>query len=345
MVDLFELKAREIDVPQAAPFEHDCLDRQEEVANLTRLLRHVATPFVLAINGPWGQGKSTFIRMLQAALVDTEVSTVLYNAWVTDFVEHPLLAFLGEVTRALKRDGELMPQKKVTWQDTLNVSKHLLKRSVPALVKVGTLGAVDLDEAYEIVASELAGALSQDAIEQYCGDVDHIAHFKLNMREVLMRDDGSVQKLVIFIDELDRCKPTYAVALLERIKHLLDIEGLVFVLALDRVQLTHSVKAVYGQDFDANGHLRRFFDLAFDLRNEGLDAFIDHLYVAFGLDTFFHSRANDRHAQFDGDDLKRVFSALSEHIAFSLRDVEQLFAKINVVRLAMRENEPLILCC
>jgi hypothetical protein len=66
---------------------------------------------------------------------------------------------------------------------------------------------------------------------------------------------------VILIDELDRCRPTYAIEMLEAIKHWFCVPNVVFVLAMDREQLSHSIRAVYGQGFDVDGYFLRFFHL------------------------------------------------------------------------------------
>ena len=60
-----------------------------------------------------------------------------------------------------------------------------------------------------------------------------IAEFKISLKKALNENDNATENLFVFIDELDRCRPTYAIELLERIKHLLDIDGLVFILAMD----------------------------------------------------------------------------------------------------------------
>jgi len=67
----------------------------------------------------------------------------------------------------------------------------------------------------------------------------------------------------VLIDELDRCRPPYAIAMLERIKHLFEIPDVVFVVATDSEQLVHSIRAVYGQDFSGSRYLTRFFDLSY----------------------------------------------------------------------------------
>jgi Predicted P-loop ATPase len=68
-------------------------------------------------------------------------------------------------------------------------------------------------------------------------------------------------KRVIIIDELDRCKPPFAVETLEVVKHLFDVENIQFIFAVDIEQLSHSIATMYGQNMDASGYLRRFFDL------------------------------------------------------------------------------------
>ena len=73
--------------------------------------------------------------------------------------------------------------------------------------------------------------------------------------------DGCVDKLVIFIDELDRCRPNYALEMLERIKHYFDDDRIIFVISLNKEQLTHTITNYYGSGFDATRYLNKFFDL------------------------------------------------------------------------------------
>ena len=78
--------------------------------------------------------------------------------------------------------------------------------------------------------------------------------------------EGEPQRpLVFFIDELDRCRPSFAIELLERVKHLFDVKNIVFVLSIDKKQLEAITAAVYGERIDALEYLRRFIDLDFYL--------------------------------------------------------------------------------
>ena len=74
--------------------------------------------------------------------------------------------------------------------------------------------------------------------------------------------DDTTGKLVVVIDELDRCRPDYALELIESVRHLFAVEGVVVLLAINREELCHSVQNIYGSDFDSDRYLRRFVDVA-----------------------------------------------------------------------------------
>ena len=86
---------------------------------------------------------------------------------------------------------------------------------------------------------------------------------------------------MIFIDELDRCKPSYAVQLLERIKHYLCDERITFVFSVNLGELQHTIKHYYGNDFDACRYLDRFFDMRISLPPADKTAF----YREMGLES------------------------------------------------------------
>lgn len=89
--------------------------------------------------------------------------------------------------------------------------------------------------------------------------------------------------IAFFIDELDRCRPDYAVRLLERLKHLFSIAGVFFVLAVDRQQLEASVQGVYGANLNATGYPRKFIDLRYPLPQLSTEEFARALIERFDL--------------------------------------------------------------
>lgn len=144
--------------------------------------------------------------------------------------------------------------------------------------------------------------------------------------------------LVVFIDELDRCRPTYAIEVLEIAKHLFAVDGVVFVLGVNRSELAESVKAVYGASFNAEGYLHRFFDLDIRLPSPNREAFIESQLKAIRLDVFL-ARTKDKHASSDYGEAKDLLLAFFDSSTLSLRDVEQAIRRLGVVLKLMRSEQ------
>lgn len=333
-----EFKARKVLIDPANPYENDYLSRSGDIENLSLLLRNMTSPIVMSVNAPWGHGKTTFLEMLHADLKHNNCKSVFFSAWETDFANDPLLAFLGEINKEIENLITGDKEKNQAWNIAKKAGAHILKKGIPALVKLGTAGVIDAEKILEDEVTKLSESLSKDLIDEYSKNKDAIFEFKENLRKILTGENDEPENLYIFVDELDRCRPTYAIELLERIKHLLDIEGLVFVLAMDKEQLSHSVKAIYGNEFESRGYLKRFIDIEYALPNSELDAFIDKLYKTFGFDQFFEKRKKYRAFQYDYDHLKSVFKLIAKAKRYSLREIEQLIARINLVIHSTNEN-------
>ncbi len=333
-----EFKSHKIIVESENPFKNDRLNRKPHVENFSTLLENISSPIVLSVNAPWGQGKTTFVEMLHAQLINKEHNSIYFSAWETDFASDPLQAFLGEINEKIETLINGDEEKNKAWETTKKAGSHILRKGIPALIKVGTAGILDAEKIIEDESSKVMAGLTKDFLEEYTKNKEAISQFKSGVSKILSNDGSTATRLFIFIDELDRCRPTYAIELLERIKHLLDIEGLVFVLAMDKVQLSHSVKAIYGAEFEAIGYLRRFIDIEYTLPESELDAFIDQLYINFGFNDFFQKRMQHRELQYEKDHLKDTFKLLANAKKLSLREVEQLFAKINLVIQSTAEN-------
>ncbi|MBK8132412.1 MAG: NTPase [Gammaproteobacteria bacterium] len=333
-----EFKARKVLIDPSNPFQNDCLSRSGDVENLSLLLRNFTSPIVMSVNAPWGEGKTIFLEMLHADLKLKGCKSVFFSAWETDFAHDPLLAFLGEINQEISNLIQGDSGKSEAWEKAKNAGIYILKKGIPALVKLGTAGVIDAEKMLQDEASKLTESLSKDLIDEYLRSKDAIEDFKENIKKVIGAEEDSPENLYIFVDELDRCRPTYAIEFLERVKHLLDIKGLVFVLAMDKEQLSHSVKAIYGGDFESIGYLKRFIDIEYSLPASQLDNFIDKIYKTLGFDRFFESRKKYQAFQCDYSHLKNVFKFIAKAKKYSLRDVEQLIARINLVIHSTNEN-------
>lgn len=258
-LERWPLRFREPEIPEDEPFENDELDRKKYADLLTQLLRRTETPLVLGLDSDWGTGKTTFAKMWQKQLELDGFKTLYFNAWETDYVAEPLVALVGELDIARKGKGDKQ------YNQVKKVAGEVLRKGVPVAIRLLTSGLIDIkNQDVEDALENLAEHAAKESIDSYLSQKTELKEFRKALTELL--DEISDDKpLVFFIDELDRCRPTFAVELLERIKHLCEVEGIVFVLVMHREQLAHSVRGLYGGDFDAGAYLRRFLDLAYTL--------------------------------------------------------------------------------
>ena len=133
-------------------------------------------------------------------------------------------------------------------------------------------------------------SLIDESLASYQKEKGVIRQFKSTLKETVDSLDADKFKLpvVVIVDELDRCRPSSAVELVEVVKHLFSVDGVVFVLGLNTTQLAHSVSALYGSKFDGRTYLNRFIDLDLTLpvaeRSELVKAKLESLNIASDAD-------------------------------------------------------------
>ena len=134
---------------------------------------------------------------------------------------------------------------------------------------------------------------------------------------------GKDERLVVFIDELDRCLPARALELLDAVRHLFDVLGVVIVLGINEGELRHRVKQLFGQDCEADVYLCRFVDVSIDLPDPGseLAGFLDDSFITAGLEERLR----------DGGYSGPVIELLAEQPGMSLRDIEQMVHRVSLV--------------
>lgn len=318
------------------PFKEDALNRAESAEILTGLLSTIETPFVLAIDSGWGTGKTTFVRMWKQQLETSGYPCLYFNAWENDFSSDPLIAFIGEMKAGIdhfKLSPDRASKAKEYFEKTKKIGSSIAKKIIPITLKVGTAGVLDLDAFSEKSLAEFTEKIAQDKIDQYEADKLTMQEFRNTLKtfveEISKTETEEKRPLVFFIDELDRCRPTYAVELLERVKHLFNIPGIFFVLTLDKDQVGHSIRALYGAGMNVDGYLRRFIDLEYLLPAPSTESFCKYLFGRFGFENYFRLRTTTD-AHYEKEQLLETFVNLSQAFNFSLRVQEQCFSQFSL---------------
>ena len=319
-------------IPEEDPFGTDHLGRKESVEVLTRIVSRIEGPCVLALDAPWGYGKTTFLKMWEGWLRQEAQGfpvVACFNAWETDFTNHPFLALSSELTKELESCIETAP---IPGFNTFKRAGKKLLQIAPQLAGSLVPGG---GATVEAVLSVLSTAVS-DRVDtnDYLETKEAIAEFKAALGELAR---GLDKPLVIMIDELDRCRPSYAVELLEVAKHLFAVNNIVFVLAVNRAELVHSVKGMYGPGFCAEGYLHRFFDLDFQLPKPGRQQFVDALLNTTGLASILESQGLD-----EPDYAMRFLKAFLASPELSLREVQQATHRLALTMKLLPDGTPLL---
>lgn len=236
---------------EGTPFQHDLLGRKAFGEALATSLAVVEGPGVFALDGPWGTGKTTFLEMFTQHLRIEGFVVVEINAWETDFAGHPLAALTSSLSKAFpdeKRRKELK-----------QAAIKLLKVVVPPAIRVATSGLLNVNAELEKTAGQVLSDWASDSLHQFEEHAESLAEFRNRLRG--LAEENGDKPTVVVVDELDRCRPTYAVELLETIKHVFNEDGLVFVLGVNRRQLDRSAAILYGDTLDPESYFRRFFDV------------------------------------------------------------------------------------
>lgn len=312
----------EIEVIQGNPFAKDKLNRKPLADNLTCIANIYAdTGAVIAIDGDWGAGKTTFVNMWNEKLSENEYKTIYFNAWKADFQNDPFIALMSELKEVFKQTPTfkkvIASSAKIGLKIIGEVAKEFLCNNIVAFNK----------KTIEIVTDEFVKQYYEH-ISDCQKQKENLADFKRHLSEFIASESNG-KPVFFFIDELDRCNPHYAVKLLERIKHLFDVPNIIFVLAVNLNQLQHAVQGFYGSSMiDGKEYLRRFIDIEYTLPVPDMEAYCNFLYEEYDLKTFFEhdSRLKDRDLQSEKD----VFNYISRDLIIashvSLRTANKIFA-------------------
>jgi len=333
------------------PFKHALFGRRAFADSLTQLLRNVSESLVIFVNAPWGEGKTTFAEMWRADLLRQKLDVIYFDAYAADYFNDPFVSFSGEILGLVDKrfaDNKGLIERREFKKTAVEVGKRLAGLAVKVGIRAATLGAVESSHLKEMkeIGSEIASGVStisadiiEKKIDNYVAEKDSMAGFKRSLAKLaaIVREEQGFP-LTIIVDELDRCRPDFALGLLERIKHLFDVEGVAFVLLVNQCQIESYIKSVYG-DVDARAYLLKFANLFVDLPNQQSQF------------RFQHEKGRQEYSQIlmghydllkqaqDGRFLERSLGTLVDHFDLTLREMEKLFTIMALYYSSLPSNQ------
>lgn len=248
----------------------DPLRRHEEVDRFLQMLLAVEPPYTILVNAPWGSGKTFFIKQVERVLrmanpaleqdatrldsifcatakdlLTTPFLPIYFNAWEDDHFDNPILPILATIATSVN-------------ESTVHGNEDL-KKCIGEIIETA-------------ISMKFGLSLNVNNIIEGINGVDFLASYKeekqLRSRiDELLRNylPGIAYRAVIFIDELDRCRPEFAVKVLEQAKTLFQQDNIVVVYSTDISQLANSLEGIYGPNFDGVKYLERFYDKRIEL--------------------------------------------------------------------------------
>lgn len=315
----------------ADPFKNDKLGRADSIRNLTTLMEGTDTPMVMTVSAPWGSGKSSFVKMWKAYLESEEGGKhpcIMFDAWKHDFHKEPLLAVMGEIGAFIAENAAAKKGEKII-KGCVEYLPKLLKASagLAYLASPFIPGMGLVKDGLEKSASAV-DSIGKYVFEGHADQKESLRLFKIELGKFVqaVTNNGANGPLYFFVDELDRCDPEYAIKLLESVKHFFDVEGIVFVLSVDRKKLGSMVRVRYGDGFDEDGYLKRFVDVDYMISEPNLSKFVEYLCSAYvpeaSRTVAFKTRA---------ENVYDLAFPLAQDFKMTPRDLEKAFLKLSVL--------------
>lgn len=279
---------------------NDTIGRNDDLFYFVRILSGLNSGSAVALNAAWGSGKTFFVKQTKMLIdihnpnsdIDIEclneeeitaikdvynkhnlgaekyeipkMATVYYDAWKFDDTEDPLLSLLYCI---MNRFGKSVPN------DKADVIKKFAKQSISIFSSAARyVTGINVQEILETIKNFAEAC--EDTVKEQKSNESLEKRINSFLNDVVLDDE---EKLIIFIDELDRCNPQYAVKLLERVKHYFNHPKVIFVISYNKSELQHSIKTLYGSEFSADKYLERFFDYEFGLSTIDVEKYMDIL--------------------------------------------------------------------
>ena len=320
----------EMEVDKNNTWKGDALERERLAKPLTGLVSSARNaPFCIAVDGEWGSGKTFFLKRWCAEFSKQGNKAIYFHAWEDDFHTDPLTAIIGQLWSELEEGkmkdiGNLLNEN---WQDTVKEATLNLSYSGVKLGDFQSPARKTLDE-------YLKGRAGIDILQKQLQELADATHEK------------TARPLVFIVDELDRCRPTFAIELLERVKHIVGVPGIVFIFGINQKELAKSIQSVYGE-IDTADYLRKFFDVGMTLPQAEASKYCLHLINTHKISDNIRGSKIHRSMYRGGlsSDWSHIIEegvpAMAGYMGLSLRQVEQA-VRMWLVALRGIENADMV---
>ncbi len=337
-----------LEIDDQIPYKNDVLNREQFGEQLINLITRTKEELVICLDAPWGEGKTTFVRMWQGHLLKKQIQSIYFDAFANDYIDNAFIAIASEIVALVEKKFDVGSPPRTKLSDFKKKASKIGAQLLPWAAKLGiraaTLNVIkdsDIEELIDIKddiaksTSNIVSKFIEDRISEHAQEIENVESYKKALEQLakqISEDTGN--PLVIIIDELDRCKPTYAVSVIERIKHLFSVKNIVFLLVMHKKQLEEAIKCIYGMNIDATSYIQKFISIDCILpKNTETQQINDYKKYC--------KRLYDLHElKFvkDESQLLDSLSILAREFDLSLRQLEKTFTYISIFYASVSER-------
>lgn len=345
--------------------ELDIFKRKEFGEGLGTLFERVEDPMVAVLDAPWGAGKSTFIKMWCGAMRKKGFPVIYFDAFKNDYSNDAFIAIAGEVValsdellgETHERDefikSSLTVAKRVSLAAIKGGAKKLAEKcigeyGVSDVAEAVTQGGVDsvIDSIDVYLQDRLKGRTQEkNAFENFGATLEDLSN-KLSDAALVkaskkpqeqkegpddsdaVKDNPTPLPLIFVIDELDRCRPPFALEVIERIKHFFSVPGVHFLLVTHLEQLENSVRYAYGMDEGSDVYLQKFYNVVVYLPSEGN---YGKSQTSIYLDSIFKDYPSDGEGGEYSESIKEIIERYATSHQMTLRTIEKVSTHIAIL--------------
>ena len=287
------------------------------------------------INAPWGMGKTLFADALQEYLSEKfkNINTLYVNSWKMDFYNEPMKALIAEMSEGNIINPESTEKAKKFLKNCGKIFFGKILKNF--LLKRFNLNDKDIEE-----MKSFFNGLNTSELEDYKNYKKLLEEFK----DTLSKEKSPK---IIIIDELDRCRPDYAIQLLEIIKHIFDVKNIIFLFLINREQLESIVSTIYMNSNLSNKYFEKFYDVELNLPKANYEELnepefkIVNDFKEYKVDKNGYSNNRDLVIQKIFLDIAFVIKSSSwlENNDISIRNIKKLLKKFNILKDSLIEEE------
>ena len=280
----------------------DHLSRQPFITLLKNIIANQSNNkngFSVAIDGDWGSGKTWILDALESQLPNDEYLIFHYNAWENDFYEEPLVALLSVMLESLR---QIKKVKEIGGGANVVSSSILTLYKIVSVITEKKLG-VNLSDTFEAIKNTNAALHDAALTDEDFNTLLPLSNALKQVRKVLSELNSDF-KIILVVDELDRCLPEYAIKVLERLHHVCNKMQVFQIISIDKFNLADSICKVFGKNFlkttpehnimqFVDSYLQKFIDISIPLSNGKPDKSLE---VMNGLEKEFCEWTRDNSA-------------------------------------------------